>query len=55
MATHDTFTDALRKARLAEAARLDALQNVGDARGLRLAALRESLLPHLKGDRKSVV
>ena len=49
MATHETFTDSLRKARLAEAARLDALQNVGDARGLRLAALRESLLPHLKG------
>ncbi len=49
MATHDQFTDALRKARLAEAAQLDAFQNVKEARGLRLAALRESLLPHLKG------
>lgn len=49
MATHDQFTDALRKARLAEAAQLDAFQNVREARALRLAALRESLLPHLKG------
>lgn len=49
MATHDQFTEALRKARIAEAAHLDALQNVTDARGLRLSALRESLLPHLKG------
>ena len=49
MATHDQFTDALRKARLAEAAQLDAFQNVREARALRLAALRESLLPDLKG------
>jgi hypothetical protein len=49
VATHDQFTQALRKARLAEAAQLDALENVRDARGLRLAALRENLLPHLKG------
>ncbi len=49
MATHDQFTEALRKARLAEAAQLDALQNVKEARSLRLAALRENLLPHLKG------
>jgi len=49
LATHDQFTEALRKARVAEAAQLDALQNVKDARGLRLSALRESLLPHLKG------
>lgn len=49
MATHDQFTDALRKARLAEAAQLDAFQNVREARALRLAALRESLLPQLKG------
>lgn len=49
MATHDQFTEALRKARFAEAAQLDALHNVRDARGLRLTALRDSLLPHLKG------
>jgi hypothetical protein len=49
VATHDQFTEALRKARLAEAAQLDALANVKEARGLRLTALRESLLPHLKG------
>lgn len=49
MATHDQFTQALRQARIAEAAQLDALQNVKEARGLRLAALREELWPHLKG------
>lgn len=49
MAGYDKFTEALRKARLAEAAHVDALQNVTEARGLRLAALREMLLPHLKG------
>lgn len=49
MATHDQFTVALRKARIAEAAHLDALHNVRDARGLRLSALRESIMPHLVG------
>lgn len=49
MATHDQFNEALRKARMAEAAHLDALHNVRDARGLRLAALRENILPHIKG------
>lgn len=49
MATHDQFNEALRKARIAEAAHLDALHNVRDARGLRLAALRESILPHIAG------
>jgi hypothetical protein len=40
----------LRKARLAEAAHLDALQNVRDARGLRLLALREAIRPTLQGN-----
>lgn len=49
MAKHDQFTEALKKARLAEAAHLDALLNVREARSLRLAALREDLLPYLAG------
>ncbi|NMD06602.1 MAG: hypothetical protein GYA66_01350 [Phyllobacteriaceae bacterium] len=49
MATHDQFTQALKTARLAEAAHVDALLNVKEARGLRLAALRECLLPKLAG------
>lgn len=49
VATHDQFTQALKTARLAEAAHVDALLNVKEARGLRLAALRESLLPKLAG------
>ena len=49
MAKHDPFTEALKSARLAESAQLDALLNVRDARSLRLAALRETLLPHLVG------
>lgn len=49
VAKHDQFTDALKKARLAEAAHVDALLNVKEARGLRLSALRETLLPHLQG------
>lgn len=49
VANHDQFTEALKKARLAEAAHVDALLNVKEARGLRLAALRETLLPHLVG------
>ncbi len=49
MAKHDQFTEALKKARLAEAAQVDALLNVKEARSLRLAALRELLLPQLQG------
>ncbi len=49
MAEHKKFTDALKTARLAEAAHLDALMNVKDARSLRLAALRGLLLPQLAG------
>jgi hypothetical protein len=47
VARHDPFTEALKSARLAEAAQLDALLNVREARSLRLSALRESLLPYL--------
>ncbi len=49
MAAHDALTTALKEARLAEAARLDALLNVHDARALRLEALCDSLLPEISG------
>jgi hypothetical protein len=49
VSSHDQFTQALKRARLAEAAHLDALLNVKDARSLRLSALRETLLPKLRG------
>lgn len=43
------FEGALREARLSEAAHLDALLNVKDAKSLRLMALREKLMPLLTG------
>ena len=39
------FDDALRTARLAEAARLDAIAGIRDAQSLRLATLRDELRP----------
>ena len=48
MAEHDRLTAALREARLAEAAQLESVLNLRDAKSLRLAALREALVPHLK-------
>lgn len=39
------FAEALKEARLSEAAHLEAILNVKDARSLRLSALRETLLP----------
>ena len=47
MADRDAFTAALREARLSEAARLDAVLNVQDARALRLEALRATVAPLL--------
>jgi hypothetical protein len=45
MVEHQEFSKALREARLASAARLDAVLNVADARALRLDALRDELEP----------
>lgn len=42
------FDDALRHARLAQAAHFDALMDIRDAQTLRLAALRDDLAPALK-------
>ena len=44
------FDQALRDARRSEAARLDALQNVTDAKALRLIGLQEQLLKALPDD-----
>lgn len=43
------FEAALKDARLAEAAHLDAIVNLQDAKSLRLLALRDKLLPELSG------
>jgi len=48
VAGHSEFDKALKHARLAEAAQLDAVLNVKDARSLRLLALRDAVLPHVK-------
>jgi len=48
MADADAFTKALKEARLAQAAQLDAVLNLADARALRLDNLRAALLPQLK-------
>ena len=47
MAQRDALTTALKEARLAEAARFDAIARVHDARVLRLEMLRDSVLPEL--------
>lgn len=47
MVNQSEFDTALKKARLAEAAQLDAVLNVKDARSLRLLALRDAVLPAL--------
>ena len=44
------FDEALREARLAEAARLDGIANIRDAQTLRLAALRDELRPLAAGE-----
>ena len=49
MSERNALTTALKEARLAEAARFDAMVRVHDARTLRLEALRDSLLPELSG------
>jgi hypothetical protein len=47
-ADDQAFGDALRRARLAEAAHFDALMDIRDAQTLRLAALRDDLAQALK-------
>ena len=49
MSERNALTTALKEARLAEAARFDAMARVHDARILRLEALRDSVLPELSG------
>jgi hypothetical protein len=49
MADADAFLKALKQARLSEAAQLDAVLNLRDARVLRLEALRDAVLPELQG------
>ncbi len=49
MADADAFLKALKQARLSEAAKLDAVLNLRDARALRLEALRDAILPALAG------
>ena len=49
MLERNALTTALREARLAQAARFDAMARVHDARTLRLEALRDSVLPELSG------
>ena len=50
MSKTNALTAALKEARLAEAARFDAIQRVHDARVLRLEALRDVLLPEITGN-----
>ena len=47
MADHRQFEQALKQARLAEAAQLEAVLSVKDARSMRLLALRDAVIPHL--------
>jgi len=49
MADADAFLKALKQARLSEAAQFDAGLNLRDARALRLDALRDAVLPELRG------
>ena len=50
MSKTNALTTALKEARLAEAARFDAIARVHDARVLRLEALRDVLLPEITGN-----
>jgi hypothetical protein len=47
MADHDRLTAALKDARLAEAAQLESILGLRDAKSLRLEALRAALMPSL--------
>lgn len=47
MADHNQLTQALKDARLTEAAQLDAVLNLRDAKALRLEVLRTTVLPTL--------
>jgi hypothetical protein len=49
MSKTDAFTQALKQARLAEAAQLEAVVSLRDARSLRLLALRDALKGELEG------
>ncbi len=49
MSKADAFTQALKQARLAEAAQLEAVVSLRDARSLRLLALRDALKRDLAG------
>jgi hypothetical protein len=49
MADQDRLTAALKDARLAEAAQLDSIMGLRDAKSLRLEALREAVEPALVG------
>jgi hypothetical protein len=48
VAGYEVFDDILKRARLAEAAHLDAVSQIKDARGLRLQALRQAILPRIR-------
>lgn len=50
MSKTNALTVALKEARLAEAARFDAIARVHDARVLRLEALRDVILPEITGN-----
>ena len=52
MSERNALTTALKEARLAEAARFDAMARVHDARTLRLEALRDSVLSELSASPK---
>jgi hypothetical protein len=49
MADHDRLTAALKDARLAEAAQLESILGLRDAKSLRLEALRAAMMPRLAG------
>lgn len=55
MAERDSFGLALRKARVAEAAQLEAALNIRDARALRLESLRDAVLAKLSGNAQAQV
>lgn len=54
MSEHDRLTVALREARLAEAAQLESVLGLRDAKSLRLETLRSSLLPKLAGHPEAI-
>ncbi len=53
MADQNDFGFALRQARVAEAAQLEAVMNIRDARALRLESLRDAVKARLSGNEKA--